>query len=156
MVADILGFSLNVLPKIFDFKDLSTQKEERDKRYGVGKHLSSSFWENKKFSHPITFWSRNRLITTTRMVNLCPMFSLLSNSKNSGLRRALRINDTALSSTFSLVSGKIKIPGFLSHFGFKIDRSSEQNKLNSGFLSANRMENDQINGIQPMERTNHR
>ena len=84
------------------------------------------------------------------------MFSILSNSKNSGLRRAIRINDTALSSTFSLVSGKIKIPGFRSHFGVKIDRSSEQNESNSGFLSSNWMENDQINGIQPMERANRR
>ena len=84
------------------------------------------------------------------------MFSTLSNSKNSGLRRAIRINDTALSSTFSLVSGKIKIPGFRSHFGVKIDRSSEQNESNSGFLSSNWMENEQINGIQPMERANRR
>ena len=31
--------------------------------------MSSSFWENKIFSHPITFWSRNRLITTARVNN---------------------------------------------------------------------------------------
>ena len=80
------------------------------------------------------------------------MLSVPSDSKNSGLRRAIGTNDTALSSIFSLVSGKIKISGFRSHFGLKIDRSSEQNESNSSFLSANWMQKDQINGIQPMER----
>ena len=138
------------------FKDLSTQKEDRDKRYGVGKHFLSSFWENQKISSPITFWSRNRLITTARMNNSCLCSFCSSDAKNSGFRRAIGTNDTPLNSIFSLVSGKIKISGFRSHFGLKIDRSSEQNESNSSFLSANWMQNDQINGIQPVERANHR
>ena len=68
-VADNLPQKSDFCGKIFDFKDLSTQKEDHDKRYGVGKHFLSSFWENKKISHPITFWSRNRLITTARVNN---------------------------------------------------------------------------------------
>ena len=145
-----------VMTHFFRIKDLSTQKEDRYKRYGVGKHFLSSFWENQKFSSPITFWSRNRLITTARMNNSCLCSFCSSDAKNSGFRRAIGTNDTPLNSIFSLVSGKIKISGFRSHFGLKIDRSSEQNESNSSFLSANWMQNDQISGIQPVERANHR
>ena len=90
------------------------------------------------------------------MNNSCLCSFCSSDAKNSGFRRAIGTNDTPLNSIFSLVSGKIKISGFRSHFGLKIDRSSEQNESNSSFLSANWMQNDQINGIQPVERANHR
>ena len=90
------------------------------------------------------------------MNNSCLCSFCSSDAKNSGFRRAIGTNDTPLNSIFSLVSGKIKISGFRSHFGLKIDRSSEQNESNSSFLSANWMQNDQISGIQPVERANHR
>ena len=73
------------------------------------------------------------------------MLSVPSESNNSGLRRAIGTNGTPLNSIFSLVSGKIKISGFRSHFGLKIDRSSEQSESNLSFLSVNAMRNDQLN-----------
>ena len=121
MVADILGFSLNVLPKIFDFKDLSTQKEERDKRYGVGKHLSSSFWEKYVFSPPITFWSPNRLITTARANNSSLKPNRFFDFKDLSTQKKDWDERYGVGKHFLSSFWENKIFGIRSHFRLEID-----------------------------------
>ena len=55
-----------------------------------------------------------------------------SESKNAALGRAIGTNGAPLNGVFPLVSGKIKISGFQSHFTRKIHRSSDRNESNSG------------------------
>ena len=76
------------------------------------------------------------------------MLSVLSDSKNSELRRAIGMNGTRLNSIFPLVSGKIEPSVFISHFDFKINWSNEQSESNWRFLSVNSMRNGRISQLK--------
>ena len=76
------------------------------------------------------------------------MLSVLSDSKNSELRRAIGMNGTRLNSIFPLVSEKIEPSVFISHFDFKINWSNAQNESNWRFLSVNSMRNGRISQLK--------